>query len=98
MEEQQFQYRRKQEFIEEMYKHYDRQKELCELKWKSALEIEKYGKAEANTNRKTKKENTDLKEYNNQVAALGKTITIIMNITKSDLPVDEEKDFDDDIL
>lgn len=98
MEEKVFQYRKKQEFIEEMYKHYDRQKEMCELKWESALEVEKCGKAEANTNRKTKKENTDLKEYNNQVSALGKTITIIMNITKSDLPVDEEQEFDDGIL
>ena len=98
MEEKVFQYRKKQEFIEEMYKHYYRQNELCELKWKSALEVEACGKAEVDTNRKTKKENTDLKEYNNQVSALGKTVAVIISITKSELPVDEEQEFDDGIL
>lgn len=88
----------KQELIDELIKHYEHQKQLCEMKWESAIAVEETGAAELNANRKTKKENTDLKEYNSQVDAIGRTITTIIKILKSGLPENEEKQETDDLI
>lgn len=88
----------KQDFLQDMYLQYERQKELCELKYQRAMKIEdsESNKMEANR-KKTKQENTDLKEYNQQVAAACKTATMIIAITKSNLPVGDEVE-DDELI
>lgn len=98
MPEERFIAKTKQDFLNDMYKQYERQQNLCELKYSRAIAIEnsESNKMEANR-KKTKQENTDLKEYNQQVAAACRTASMIIAITKSDLPVNEEVE-DDELI
>ena len=81
-----------------MYKHLKRQEEIAETKWNSAMEKEECGELELKTNRRSKKENIDLKEYNAQVSAIGKTISAILSINRAGkvaLVDNEEEEIED---
>lgn len=71
--------------FEELYKNYQRMVSLADMKYESAMKAEKDKSLELNINSRTKKENTDLKEYNQQVAALGSIIGRICQLQRSDL-------------
>lgn len=98
-EEKAFKPKSKQEFLQDMYLHYERMAALCELKYQQAMDVENSDSAKMEPNRKrTKQENTDLKEYNQQVAALSKTASMIIAISKSDLPLNEDDEIDDELI
>lgn len=82
----------KDEIIANLTKQYERMCEITEAKYKQAMEVEESGSSVLNINSRTKKENTDLKEYNNQVNALCRIARDLILVTKSDLPVDKKED------
>lgn len=89
----------KQQLLEEIYLQYHRQKELCDMKYNQAMKVEENESNKMEPNRKkTKQENTDLKEYNQQVSAVCRTASMIIAITKSNLPVAEEELEDDELI
>lgn len=88
----------KDAMLNELYKNYNRTVEFVELKYQSAIETEKQGKTDLNINSRTKKENTDLKEYNQQVQALGVITSKILQLKKTDLPVTNEEDNDEELV
>lgn len=84
-----FRTKTKEEFLKIMYSHLNRQEEMANAKWEVAKAMEDSDELKLNINRATKKENTDLVEYNKQVQAVGQTIALIMRIQKSDLPTEK---------
>ena len=74
-----------------------RLEQSCDRKWELAQMAEEDGSVDLNINRKTKKENTDLKEYNQQVKALADIGIKLVQIQKSDFKtVEEEQATEDD--
>lgn len=90
----------KEELLDIMYKHLKNQEELAQKKWESTILAEESGELDLNINKRTKKENTDLKEYNMQVTAISRTVASILQIQKSEMPTvnDEEEDGDSEEL
>ena len=93
-----FKYRTKEELLEIMYQHFDNQQTMANQKWEEALKAED-GETDLNINRKTKKDNTALKEYNMMVSAICQTTSSILRIQNSkfeeaeeDMLEDEEED------
>ena len=93
-----FKYRTKEELLEIMYQHFDNQQTMANQKWEEALKAEE-GETDLNINRKTKKDNTALKEYNMMVSAICQTTSSILRIQNSkfeeaeeDMLEDEEED------
>lgn len=93
-----FKYRTKEELLEIMYQHFDNQQTMANQKWEEALRAEE-GETDLNINRKTKKDNTALKEYNMMVSAICQTTSSILRIQNSkfeeaegDMLEDEEED------
>ena len=93
-----FKYRTKEELLEIMYQHFDNQQTMANQKWEEALRAED-GETDLNINRKTKKDNTALKEYNMMVSAICQTTSSILRIQNSkfeeaeeDMLEDEEED------
>lgn len=87
----------KEELMSEMYKHYELQKELCDLKYTDAMDIEKNPELHAIC-LSSKKGNVTLKEYNQQVYALSRTISTLILLQKSQLPVDENDSNEDELI
>ena len=87
----------KEELMSEMYKHYEIQKNLCDLKYKDAMEIEEDPKLHELCI-KSKKGNVTLKEYNQQVYALSRTISTLILLQKSQLPVDGNESSEDELI
>ena len=74
-----------------------RLEQSCDRKWELAQMAEQDGSVDLNINRKTKKENTDLKEYNQQVKALADVGIKLVQIQKSDFKtVEEERTAEED--
>lgn len=74
---------------------YIRLESSCDMKWEQALEAEKDGSTDLSINRRSKKENTDLREYNQQVKALADVGIKLVAIQKSDFKtVEEERQFE----
>lgn len=88
----------KEELVDEMLKHYRRMIDIAEVKYKSAMEVEENKEAVLNINSRTKKENTDLKEYNQQVSALGVITSKIIAIMKSDIVSAESEEEDEELV
>lgn len=67
----------------------------CDMKWEQALKAEEDGSTDLSINRRSKKENTDLREYNQQVKALADVGIKLVAIQKSDFKtVEEERQFE----
>ncbi len=74
---------------------YIRLENSCDMKWEQALEAEENGSTDLSINRRSKKENTDLREYNQQVKALADVGIKLVAIQKSDFKtVEEERAFE----
>ena len=89
----------KDELMSEMYRHYELQKELCELKYTDAMGVEKNPELHAAC-LNSKKGNVTLREYNQQVYALSRTISTLILLQKSQLPdpLNENETSNDDEL
>lgn len=88
----------KQELLNIMYVHLNRQQQIAEMKYQNAIQVEEEAQPSAGGSKRTKKENTDLKEYNNQVDAVGRTVRSIIALQKSDIPDAEEESSEDEEL
>lgn len=64
-------------------KQFSRLEKSCDLKWEQAMTIEDSGTANININRRTKKENVDLKEYDLQVRTLTDVAVKLVQIQKN---------------
>lgn len=81
----------KDEIVDDLTKHYQQMKKIADDKYEKAISAENDGSCDLKINSRTKKENVDLKEYNNQVMALCRVARELINVTKSNLPKDEEE-------
>lgn len=81
----------KDEIVDDLTKHYQQMKKIADDKYEKATSAENDGSCDLKINSRTKKENVDLKEYNNQVMALCRVARELLNVTKSNLPKDEEE-------
>lgn len=82
----------KEELLAQMQAHLDRQEAFALRKYQQALDAEEDGETDLNINRKTKKENTALKEYNMMVSAVNQTIGSIIRIQNSKIPSEGEEE------
>lgn len=64
-------------------KQFSRLEKSCNLKWEQAMGVEDTGSASININRRTKKENVDLKEFDLQVRTLTDVAVKIVQIQKN---------------
>lgn len=81
----------KDEIVDDLTRHYQQMKKIADDKYEKAIAAENDGSCDLKINARTKKENVDLKEYNNQVMALCRVARELINVTKSNLPKDEEE-------
>lgn len=91
-----FKYRTKEELLEVMYQHFDNQQMMANQKWEEAIRAEEEGETDLNINRKTKKDNTALKEYNMMVSAICQTTSSILRIQNSNIEEAEEDMLEDE--
>lgn len=89
----------KEYILDELHKQFERTREMCDIKWQKALEVENSESNKMEPNRKkTKQENTDLKEYNNQVVALAKISSMVIAVENSGIPANDEQESETDEL
>lgn len=69
--------------LEILQEQLNRQIEICNLKYENAMKIERENSASLDINSRTKKENTDLKEYNACVNAISNTVVKILAVNKA---------------
>lgn len=81
----------KDAIVEDLTRHYQQMKKIADDKYEKATLAENDGSCDLKINARTKKENVDLKEYNNQVMALCRVARELINVTKSNLPKDDEE-------